>query len=303
MKNWSCKLEIEHYPVLHNEILKFFKENISKGIIVDATVGGGGHSYILLENIPEIQIIGIDKDEFALKKADEKLKKFEGRYTLIKSPFRDIDKVLKKLNISKVAGILFDFGVSMFQLKNQRGFSFQREEYLDMRMDTSQELTAYYVVNYYPLNELERILFEYGEERFYKKIAKAIVERRKKKKFETTKELADLIFHLYPKPLRYKKIHPATKTFQAIRIEVNKELDEIKEALPKAIDLLENNGIIQAISFHSLEDRIVKNIFRDNKKLKKLEILTKKPIIPTNEEILKNPASRSAKLRVGKRLA
>lgn len=191
----------------------------------------------------------------------------------------------------------------MFQLKNQRGFSFQRDEELDMRMDTTEDLTAYYVVNYYSLEKLEKILKEYGEERFHKKIAKAIVERRKKKKFETTKELADFIFKLYPKPLRYKRIHPATKTFQAIRIEVNRELEEIEEALPKAIDLLEDNGIIQAISFHSLEDRIVKNLFREYKKLKKLEILTKKPIIPKEEEILENPPSRSAKLRAGKRLA
>ena len=287
---------------MHREVLKFFKENIGDGIVVDATVGGGGHSNILLENIPDIYIVGIDKDDFALERAEEKLKKFKGRYKLIKSPFKDIDKVLKELNISKISGFLFDFGVSMFQLKHHRGFSFQREEPLDMRMDTSQELTAYYVVNYYPLEKLEKILKEYGEERFYKKIAKSIVERRKKKKIETTKELADLVFKLYPKPLRYKKIHPATKTFQAIRIEVNSELDEIKEALPKAINLLENGGIIQAISFHSLEDRIVKNIFKEGKKLKKLEILTKKPIIPTEKEILKNPASRSAKLRVGKRL-
>lgn len=293
---------MEHYPVLHREVLKFFKENITDGIIVDATVGGGGHSKILLENLPNIFIIGIDKDDEALKKANEKLKKFKGRYKLVKSPFKDIDKVLKDLKISQISGCLFDFGVSIFQLKEDRGFSFQREEFLDMRMDKSQDLTAYYVVNYYQLKDLEEILKNYGEEKFYKKIAKGIVERRKKKKIETTKELSDLIFNLYPKPLRHKKIHPATKTFQAIRIEVNKELDEIKEALPKAIDILDNGGIIQTISFHSLEDRIVKNIFKEQKKLKKLEILTKKPIIPSIDEIRENPPSRSAKLRVGKRV-
>ena len=293
---------MEHYPVLHREVLKFFKENITDGIIVDATVGGGGHSKILLENLPNIFIIGIDKDDEALKKANEKLKKFKGRYKLVKSPFKDIDKVLENLKISQISGCLFDFGVSIFQLKEDRGFSFQREEFLDMRMDKSQDLTAYYVVNYYQLKDLEEILKNYGEEKFYKKIAKGIVERRKKKKIETTKELSDLIFNLYPKPLRHKKIHPATKTFQAIRIEVNKELDEIKEALPKAIDILDNGGIIQTISFHSLEDRIVKNIFKEQKKLKKLEILTKKPIIPSIDEIRENPPSRSAKLRVGKRV-
>lgn len=294
---------IEHYSVLKNEVINFFKLIESKEeYILDATVGGGGHSYFILKNFPEKKIIGIDKDEYALKRAKERLKEFEGRFILEKSPFKDLDKVLEKYNIEKLAGALFDFGVSHFHLKTERGFSFQREEPLDMRMDTSQDLTAYYVVNYYQKWQLEKILKEYGEERFATKIAENIIKERQKNKIETTKQLADIIYKTYPPKLRHKRIHPATKTFQAIRIEVNQELEEIKEAVPKAIERLDKGGIIQCISFHSLEDRIVKNIFKEYKKLKELEILTKKPITPTEEEVKENPASRSAKLRAGKKL-
>ncbi|WP_457638589.1 16S rRNA (cytosine(1402)-N(4))-methyltransferase RsmH [Persephonella sp.] len=292
---------IEHYPVLHREVLQFFSP-IKEGYIVDATVGGGGHSYLILKKFPQVKIIGIDRDETALKRAEEKLREFAGRYTLVHSSFKNIDKVLQSLKISCVSGFLFDLGVSMFQLKTDRGFSFQREEPLDMRMDTSQHLTAYQVVNQYPKPVLEKILFQYGEEKFAKKIAKMIAEYRKKKPIETTKELADIVVKAYPPSLRRGRIHPATRTFQAVRIEVNKELEEIKEGVSKALDLTEKGGIIQVISFHSLEDRIVKNIFKEAKKLKKIEILTKKPITPSEEEIKENPPSRSAKLRVAKRV-
>jgi 16S rRNA (cytosine1402-N4)-methyltransferase len=294
---------IEHYSVLKNEVIDFFKLIESdEEYILDATVGGGGHSYEILKNFPDKKIIGIDKDEYALKRAEERLKEFKGRFILVKSAFKDLDKVLKDLNIEKIAGALFDFGVSHFQLKLERGFSFQREEPLDMRMDTSQDLTAYYVVNYYQKWQLEKILKEYGEEKFYRKIAENIIKERQKNKIQTTKQLADIVYKSYPPKLRHGRIHPATRTFQAIRIEVNKELEEIETGLRKAIDSFDVGGIIQAISFHSLEDRIVKNIFKEYKRLKKLEILTKKPITPTQEEIKENPASRSAKLRVGKRI-
>ncbi|WP_457624987.1 16S rRNA (cytosine(1402)-N(4))-methyltransferase RsmH [Persephonella sp.] len=292
---------MEHYPVLHREVLQFFKP-IKEGYIVDATVGGGGHSYILLKNLPDIKIIGIDKDEYALERAEERLKEFKGRYQLVKSSFKDIDRILDDLKIRDVNGFLFDLGVSAFHLKTERGFSFQREEFLDMRMDRTQHLTAYEVVNRYPKNLLEKIIFEFGEEKFAKKIVKNIIEERKKKPIETTKQLADIVYRSYPPALRRGRIHPATRTFQAIRIEVNNELSEIKEGVSKAVEKLNKGGIIQVISFHSLEDRIVKNIFREAKKLKKLEILTKKPITPGEEEIKENPPSRSAKLRVGKKL-
>jgi len=292
---------IQHYPVLHKEVLNFFKE-IKDGVIVDATVGGGGHSFLLLEQNPSIKIVGIDRDRQALEYATRRLERFKDRFIPVNAPFSQIDTVLKQLNIDRVNGFLFDLGVSMFQLKGERGFSFLKEEPLDMRMDTSQHLTAYQVVNQYPRDLLEKIIREYGEERFAKRIAKNIVEYRKNKKIETTKELADIIYKTYPPPLRKSRIHPATKTFQAIRIEVNNELQQIEEGISKAIDLLEKGGIIQAISFHSLEDRIVKNIFKEGKRLKKLELLTKKPITPTEEEIRENPPSRSAKLRVAKRI-
>lgn len=291
----------EHYPVLHKEVLNHFS-SIKKGIIVDATVGGGGHSYLILKNFPDVKIVGIDKDETAIKIAAERLKEFKDRFTLVKSSFKDIDKVLSDLGILSVEGILFDLGVSIYHLKTERGFSFQREEALDMRMDRSQHLTAFEVVNRYPKNLLEKIIYQYGEEKFAKRIVKNIIEERKKKPIRTTKQLADIIYRSYPPALRRGKIHPATKTFQAVRIEVNNELEEIKEGVSKAIDLLSKNGIIQVISFHSLEDRIVKNTFKEAKRLKKLQILTKKPITPGIEEIKENPPSRSAKLRVGRRI-
>jgi 16S rRNA (cytosine1402-N4)-methyltransferase len=291
----------EHYSVLHQEVLEFSKL-IEGRIFVDATVGGGGHSYLILKQNPNLKLIGLDKDDYALKVAKERLKEFEDRITLVKSSFKDLDKVLQSLQIKEVNGILFDFGVSTFQLKLERGFSFQREEFLDMRMDTTQKLTAYDVVNYYREQDLYNIIKTYGEEKFASKISKSIVEHRKKKKIETTKELADIVYRCYPPNLRHGKIHPATRTFQAIRIEVNNELKDIEEGLEKAINLLTKNGIIMAISFHSLEDRIVKNMFKKYKELKFLEILTKKPITPSDGEIKENPASRSAKLRVGRRI-
>ncbi len=293
--------EVKHYPVLYREILSFFK-NIPGKYIVDATLGGGGHSYLFLKNFPDKTVIGIDKDPEAIERASKRLSEFKDRFIPVKASFKDIDSVLDNLQIKEVSGFLFDLGVSMFQLKTERGFSFQRDEFLDMRMDTSQHLRAYDVVNTYPKPMLEKILKEYGEEKFYKKIAQGIVEHRKKKPIRTTKELADIIYKIYPPPLRRGKIHPATKTFQAIRIEVNNELEEIKEGINKAISRLEKGGIIAVISFHSLEDRIVKNIFRERKKLKELEILTKKPITPGEEELKENPPSRSAKLRVAKKI-
>jgi 16S rRNA (cytosine1402-N4)-methyltransferase len=292
---------VEHYSVLHQEVLEFSKF-IEAGIFIDATVGGGGHSYLILKQNSNLKLVGLDKDDYVLKVAKEKLKEFEDRITLVKSSFKDLDKVLQSLQIKEINGILFDFGVSAFQLKLERGFSFRREEFLDMRMDTTQKLTAYDVVNYYKEQDLYNIIKTYGEEKFANKISKSIVEYRKKKKIETTKELADIVYKCYPPNLRHGKIHPATRTFQAIRIEVNNELKDIEEGLEKAINLLVKNGIIMAISFHSLEDRIVKNMFKKYKELKFLEILTKKPITPSDGEIKENPASRSAKLRVGRRI-
>lgn len=292
---------VEHYPVLYREILDFFR-CIDEGYVVDATVGGGGHSYLLLKQNPNIKIVGIDRDDYALSVARERLSEFSSRVILEKSAFAQLDTVLCRLGIDRVAGFLFDLGVSHFHLKLNRGFSFQREEFLDMRMDRSQRLTAYDVVNTFSQQELYRIIRDYGEEKFARQIAQKIVQQRKKKKIETTKELADLVCSVYPPGLRYgSKIHPATKTFQAIRIYVNDELNQIETALEKTLNFLQSGGLVAVISFHSLEDRIVKNFFRKQKQLKVLEILTKKPITPSEQELRENPASRSGKLRVARR--
>ena len=292
---------MEHFPVLLEETVSNLLQNGGR-IYVDATVGLGGHSYELLKRNPNIYLIGIDKDPYALEKANERLKPFEGRYALYQADYKHIDEVLKQEGIEKVDGILMDLGVSMLQLKTpERGFSFREEAPLDMRMDPEQKLTAYDVVNRYPERELIRIIKEYGEERFAPRIARAIVNYRKKKPIETTLELASIVEGAIPKGF-YRKIHPATKTFQAIRIEVNKELDHLKEALLKVPHLLNTGGRVAVITFHSLEDRIVKHTFKHFEKEGLLKVITKKPIVPSEEEIKKNPPSRSAKLRVAEKV-
>ncbi|NPA14067.1 MAG: 16S rRNA (cytosine(1402)-N(4))-methyltransferase RsmH [Aquificae bacterium] len=294
-------METNHFPVLLEESVSLLTENRGK-IYVDATVGLGGHSYEILKRNPDAFLIGIDKDPYALDKAKERLREFEGRFALYQADYKDIDLVLKEEGIEAVDGILMDLGVSMLQLKTpERGFSFMAEAPLDMRMNPDQRLTAYDVVNRYKEKDLARIIKEYGEERFAYRIAKAIVSYRRKKPIETTKELAEIVESAVPKGF-YKKIHPATKTFQAIRIEVNKELDHLKEALLKIPHLLNPKGRVAIISFHSLEDRLVKHAFRNFEKEGLLKVITKKPITPSEEEIKLNPPSRSAKLRVAEKL-
>lgn len=285
-----------HTPVLLEEAVSLLLGNGGK-VYVDCTVGLGGHSYEILKRNPEAYLIGIDRDPHALEIADQRLSEFEGRYSLYKANYSDLDLVLKEEGVEKVDGFLFDLGVSMLQLKTPRGFSFQRDEPLDMRMDPQQEKTAYHVVNRYSEEELYRIIREYGEEPYARKIAKAIVLYRSKKPIETTGELSKIILSVVPKR---GKIHPATRTFQAIRIEVNQELQSLKIALEKTINFLNKHGRIVVISFHSLEDRIVKRFFQEHKDV--LKVLTKKPITPTIEEIRRNPSSRSAKLRAGEKL-
>jgi 16S rRNA (cytosine1402-N4)-methyltransferase len=294
-------MEIKHIPVLLEETVNLLTSNGGK-IYVDATIGLGGHSYEILKRNSNVYLIGIDKDPNALEIAEGRLKDFEGRFALYQADYKDIDEVLKAEGIDKVDGILMDLGVSMLQLKTpERGFSFNEDAPLDMRMNPEQKLTAYDVVNKYKEKDLARIIKEYGEERFAYRIAKAIAEYRRKKPIETTKELAEIVERAVPKGF-YKKIHPATKTFQAIRIEVNKELEHLKEALIKLPTLLNPSGRIAVISFHSLEDRIVKHTLRYFEKEGTLKVLTKKPITPSEEEIKRNPASRSAKLRVAEKI-
>ena len=292
---------VEHFPVLLEETVNLLSRK-GETIYVDATVGLGGHSYELLRRNPKAFLIGIDKDPNALEIAESRLKEFEGRFALYQADYRDIDEVLKAEGVEAVDGILMDLGVSMLQLKTpERGFSFMEDAPLDMRMNPDQRLTAYDVVNRYSERELTRIIKEYGEERFAPRVARAIVQYRRKKPIETTKELAEIVERAIPKGF-YKKIHPATKTFQAIRIEVNKELDHLKEALLKIPNLLKVGGRVAVISFHSLEDRIVKHTFRHFEKEGLLKVLTKKPMTPSEEEIKRNPPSRSAKLRAAERV-
>lgn len=269
------------------------------GKYVDATVGLGGHSERILSLLSDQgRLIGIDKDEEALRYAKERLG--NRRVFLKKGSFSMIGEVLREISVEKVDGLLFDLGVSMLQLKSpERGFSFFSDEKLDMRMDLSQKLTAWEVVNMYSEGKLEKILKEYGEEPLSKKIAKEIVLRRKKAPINTCFQLAKIVSDIYG---RRGRIHPATRTFQALRIEVNRELDELREGLLASINILHYGGRLCVISYHSLEDRIVKNFMRDKSKEGFLKIITKKPITPSQREVEENPASRSAKLRVSERI-
>ena len=285
-----------HIPVLVDTAVELLLENKGR-LYVDCTIGLGGHARRILEKNPQAYLIGIDRDPYALEKAEENLRDFEGRFSLYHANFSQLDEVLRQEGVKEVDGFLFDLGVSMLQLKSDRGFSFQRSAPLDMRMDPRESLTAYKVINTYSERELERIFREYGEEKKAKQLAKAIVLARSKKPIETTEELVNIILSVIP----YRgRIHPATKVFQAIRIEVNKELESIDIALEKTLYFLKKGGRIVVIAFHSLEDRIVKNFFKRHKD--RLKLLTKKPITPSMEEIRQNPASRSAKLRAGEML-
>lgn len=310
-------MDFKHISVLLDETIDGLDIK-PDGIYVDGTLGGGGHSYEILRRLsPKGRLIGIDQDGEALKAAGERLKKFENQITLVRSNYCEIDKVLKELNVEKVDGILLDIGVSSYQLDNlERGFSYKSDAPLDMRMDTRQELTAADVVNTYSENELFKIIKDYGEDKFAKNIAKHIVLARKEKPLETTKELSEVIKRVIPMKVQAKGGHPAKKTFQAIRIEVNQELTVLKESIDKMIDLLKPNGRICIITFHSLEDRIVKTKFRENEnpctcppnfpvcvcgKKSKGKVITRKPIIPSEDEIEENKRAKSSKLRIFER--
>lgn len=291
-------MELIHTPVLLKESVDMLdvKEN---GVYVDATAGLAGHAAEILSRIGKGgMLVCIDRDENALRISREKLG--NGRTCFVKGNFSEMREILSGLNISEADGVLFDLGVSMLQLREgKRGFSFLSGERLDMRMDASQKLTAWEVVNKYPEKELERILREYGEEPFARRIAKAVCIQRKKAAIKTCVELSGIISDVCR---RRGKTHPATKTFQALRIEVNKELDELKKGLSSALDSLKSGGRVSVISYHSLEDRIVKNFFRDNARNGLVRLLTVKPAVPGYDEIRRNPSSRSAKLRGAERI-
>jgi len=302
-----------HYTVMKNEAVSFF-DFTKDALFVDATLGGGGHSEEILKRMtPNSHLISFDIDDDAIAHSKERLKDYKN-LTIIKSSYVNVKKVVHELGYQKITGgIIFDLGASYHQLtKQERGFSFTKDAPLDMRFNKDSDFSAYDVVNTYREQDLANIFFEYGEERYSRKIAKKIVEKRAEKPIKTTLELANII--KYSIPFSNGKIHPATRVFQAIRIEVNNELKNIKTTLNNLFDLLDTNAIISVISFHSLEDRIVKETFKYYSKSCRcelsepvcrcggpiLDLLLKKPVGASEEEIKENPPSRSAKLRVAK---
>lgn len=308
----------EHVSVLLNESIELL--NIKpNGIYVDLTLGRGGHSKEILKRLDNGHLYAFDKDEEAIEKSKQKLKGFESKFTIIRNDFRNMKSRLQKLGIDHVDGILFDLGVSSPQFdEGNRGFSYRENSRLDMRMDTRQKLTAYEIVNNYSIQELTRIFREYGEEKFAYQIARKIIEKRDQKPVETTFDLVEIIKASKPQKELAKKGHPAKQVFQALRIEVNDELGALKEALQQSIDLVSLNGRIVVITFHSLEDRIVKNCFQSVSKvegsrknvyslpneddLPKFKLVNNKVILPSENELLNNPRSRSAKLRAIERV-
>ena len=305
-----------HISVLLKETIDSL--NIKEdGIYVDATLGYAGHSSEILKRIKRGKLFSIDQDSEAIKAANEKLSKISNNYTIIKSNFVDMKKKLNELDVYEVDGIVFDLGVSSPQLdEDDRGFSYHKDARLDMRMDQDKDFSAWDVVNTYSEQELTRILFTYGEEKYAKSIAKNIIKTRENKSIDTTFELVDVIKSSVPmKYVRDK--HPARKTFQAIRIEVNHELEILESSIRDALSMLKVGGILSVITFHSLEDRIVKNVFKDvtniDPKLKGLpnvpleylpdyELINNKAITPSDEELETNNRSRSSKLRIIKRI-
>jgi len=311
-------MEFNHYSVLLNETI----ENLNikpDGIYVDGTLGGGGHAYQVASRLSEKgRLIGIDQDADAIAAAGERLKEFGDKITIIRSNYANMKEELHRIGVEKVDGIVLDLGVSSFQLDTpERGFTYRDENApLDMRMDDRQSLTAKDIVNGYSEMNLYRIIRDYGEDKFAKNIAKHIVQERAKKPIETTGELTEIIRASIPMKVQVTGGHPAKRTFQAIRIEVNQELTVLSESLDGMIDLLNDGGRLCVITFHSLEDRIVKNIFRKNEhpctcppefpvcvcgKKSKGTVVTRKPILPGEEEMETNPRSKSAKLRVFER--
>lgn len=309
-------MEFAHKSVLLDEVI----ENLNikpDGIYVDGTLGGAGHSYEIAKRLTAGgRLIGIDQDADAIEAAGKRLEEYKDRVTIVRSNYENFSNVLNELGIDKVDGILLDLGVSSYQLDNAyRGFSYREEEdaRLDMRMDQRQSVTAENIVNEYSEFDLYRIIRDYGEDKFAKNIAKHIVNARAEKRIETTNELSEIIKAAIPMKVRAVGGHPAKKTFQAIRIELNRELEVLEKSIDSMVDRLSSNGRICIITFHSLEDRIVKVKFKNSENtctcppdfpvcvcgnIPKGHVVTRKPILPSEEELLYNKRSKSSKLRV-----
>jgi 16S rRNA (cytosine1402-N4)-methyltransferase len=300
----ACKIKPGlHNPVMLKEVIDYL--NLKTGqTIVDATIGLGGHSLEILKNImPGGRLIGIDRDQESLDMAKENLGNFGDACEFIHSNFTDIDKVLENLNIKKIDGVLFDLGLSSFQLGNpERGFSFQNEGPLDMRLDRNSYISAYDLLNNLNEEEISALLWNFGQERWHNRIARYLVQERQKHPIATTKELSNIVIQAIPYKYRNYRIHPATRTFQAVRIAVNRELETLETGLKKAVEFLSRGGRICVISFHSLEDRVVKFGFRQLATNNAVNIVTPKPLTPQPSEVRDNSSSRSAKLRVAERL-
>lgn len=293
-----------HTPVMVEEVLRFLSP-VSGGIYLDCTLGTGGHAEAILKaSDPDGVVIGIDMDEKALSVAEMRLSRFGGRFKCIYGNFKDAEGLIRGMNIEGVNGILLDLGISSLQLEDStRGFSFMKEGPLDMRMDKETPVTAEKIINTWQIEKIERILKEYGEERFARRIAKRIGEYREKNRISTTSELREIIHSAVPSWVRIRhRIDPATKSFQALRIAVNSELENLRSFLSSALNLMVRGGRLVIISYHSLEDRIVKNKFREWKASGLFEILTPKVVTPSETEKTDNPRSRSAKLRAGEKI-
>lgn len=310
-------MDFEHIPIMVDEVTKGLKIR-DDGVYVDGTIGGGGHSLEIIKNIKTGMLIGIDQDEDALRKAKQVLSSYKDKLVLVHNNYENLDSILRDNKIKKIDGVLLDIGVSSYQLdKSSRGFSYNKNAKLDMRMDKTGTFTAWDIVNKYREKDLERIIWDYGEERWARRIAQFIVAERQASPIDTTFDLVDAIKKAIPKKVRMEGHHPAKKTFQAIRIEVNRELEVLENSIKKTVGLLKPGGRLAIITFHSLEDRIVKDSFRYLykdcicppqlpkcicEKTREIEIITRKPIVPSKDEIANNPRSRSAKLRIAEKL-
>ena len=310
-------MEFKHYSVMLSETVDGLLVKPS-GIYADGTLGGGGHSHEILSRAEDVRLIGIDQDKEAIAAASKRLAEFDGQVTYVNDNFRNVYSILDNLGIDEIDGMVLDLGVSSYQLDNKdRGFSYMQDAPLDMRMNSDGEKTAYDVLNTYSENELSDIFFRFGEEKWSKRIAQFICERRKIKPLETTFELTDVVRAAIPQAARRDVAHPEKRVFQAVRIEVNGELDILKNAVCDIVKKLKKGGRLSVITFHSLEDRIIKQTFQDlasgctcpkdfpvcvcgNKP--QVKIITRKPILPSAEELEANSRSKSAKLRICEKL-